>query len=572
MKKQIMTACLMVMGALCADNVTAQVTDGPKTGVPGAQLMLPKTMRRIPVPEGSGAPNGRKEKPADMQVAEGAFQPEWESLKQWECPEWFKDAKFGIWAHWGPQCQAEAGDWYARHMYAPGHWQNKYHVEHFGDPGVYGLKELCRDWKAERWDPEALVALYESVGARYFFTLGQHHDNFDLWDSPYQEWNSVNVGPLCDIVGEWAKACKRHGLPLGISMHGSHTWSWLELSQNYDGNLTKEDGKGQWWEGLDPQELYAQRHAHSRGWENTGSIHSQWEWKNGASVPDEAYRLKFQNRVLQCIDAYQPDMLYFDDTVLPFYGCDDAVGQRILAHYYNRSAAAHNGRQQVVPMGKILNDEQKEFMLWDVERGTPDKIQEKYWQTCTCIGEWHYNRDLYRRNGYKRAEQVVDMLVDVVSKNGNLLLSIPMRGDGTIDEREREILEEIKAWMDQNSTSIYGTRPWKTFGEGPLAEKSTPINAQGFNERNDYSNKDVRFAQRGDTLFATILRWPEAGSRFTIRSLGSQSPYYSGKVKKVTLLGYGKVKFSQNAEGLTVTLPKEPCNRIAPVFSIAFKK
>lgn len=571
-KRRFMTVCALLFGAFYVNTATAQVTNEPKTGVPGAQLMLPKTMRRIPVPAGSGAPNGRKEKPADMQVAEGAFQPEWESLKQWECPEWFKDAKFGIWAHWGPQCQAEAGDWYARHLYAPGHWQNKYHVEHYGDPGVYGLKELCRDWKAERWDPEALVSLYKSVGARYFFTLGQHHDNFDLWDSPYQEWNSVNVGPLCDVVGEWSKACKRHNLPLGISMHGSHTWSWLELAQKYDGNLTKEDGKGQWWEGLDPQELYAQCHTPSKGWENTGSIHGQWEWKNGVSLPDKTYRRKFQNRVLQCIDAYQPDMLYFDDTVLPFYGYDDTVGQNILAHYYNRSAAAHDGRQQVVPMGKILNDEQKEFMLWDVERGTPDKIQEKYWQTCTCIGEWHYNRDLYRRNGYKRAEQVVDMLVDVVSKNGNLLLSVPMRGDGTIDEHEIEILEEIKVWMDQNGTSIYGTRPWKTFGEGPLAEKATPLNAQGFNERNDYSNKDVRFAQRGDTLFATILRWPEAGSRFTIRSLGSQSPYYSGKVKKVTLLGYGKVKFSQNAEGLTVTLPKEPCNRIAPVFSIAFKK
>lgn len=569
-KERFITACALTLSVLCAGTAGAQE---PKTGVEGAELLLPKTMRRIPMPKGVNAPNGRKDVPKEnVAVAKGQFSPEWESLKQWECPEWFKDAKFGIWAHWGPQCQAEAGDWYARHMYADGHWQNKFHVEHFGNPAEYGLKELCRDWKADRWDPEALVSLYKSVGARYFFTLGQHHDNFDLWNSPYQPWNSVNVGPMCDIVGEWSKACKRHGLPLGVSMHGSHTWTWLELSQKYDGNLTKEDGEGTWWEGLDPQDLYAQRHAHSEGWEDAGTIHRQWEWQNGASQPDEAFRQKFQNRVLQCIDAYKPDMIYFDDTVLPFYGMDESVGKNILAHYYNQSAAANGGTPQVVPMGKVLNEEQKEFMLWDVERGTPNGIQEKYWQTCTCIGDWHYNRDTYNRNRYKPAEQVVDMLVDVVSKNGNLLLNIPMRGDGTIDEREMKVLEGIKAWMDQNGQSIYGTRPWKTFGEGPLAEAQAPIKAQGFNEKNNYSNKDVRFVQRADTLFATILRWPEAGSKFTIRSLGSKSPYYSGKAKNVTLLGHGKVKFKNTSEGLVLTLPKQPCNDIAPVFCITFKK
>ncbi|MBR3985325.1 MAG: alpha-L-fucosidase, partial [Bacteroidaceae bacterium] len=288
--------------------------------------------------------------PKNVPVETGEFAPDWESLKQWECPEWFKDAKFGIWAHWGPQCQAMRGDWYARHMYYDGHWQNSWHKEHFGDPSEYGMKELIRDWKAERWQPDSLVALYKSVGARYFFTLGQHHDNFDLWDSPYQEWNSVNMGPKRDIVGEWAEACEKYGLPLGISMHGSHTWMWMEKAQDYDGNLTKADGKGQWWEGYDPQELYAQCHEHSEGWEREGNIHGQWGWQNGASLPSEEYKMKFQNRVLQCINDYDPDMLYFDDTVLPFYGCDDRVGLNILAHYYNRSARLNGGQQQVVAM------------------------------------------------------------------------------------------------------------------------------------------------------------------------------------------------------------------------------
>ena len=425
----------------------------------------------------------------DVPVENGPFAANWQSLKAWECPEWFRDAKFGIWAHWGPQCQAESGDWYGRGMYQEGGWQYKYHVEHYGSPADFGMKDLCNAWKAERWDPESLVKLYKECGAQFFFTLGQHHDNFDLWDSPYQEWNSVRVGPKRDIVGEWARACKKYKLPLGVSIHGSHAWTWFEGAQKFDGNLTREDGykpnpdgTEKWWKGLDPQELYAQRHEHSEGWEQERSIHSQWEWKNGASLPSEAYKRKLQNRVLELINDYDPQMLYFDDTVLPFYGCDDQVGQNILAHFYNHSANRHHGRQQVVAMGKILNDEQKQLMLWDVERGVPDRAQALPWQTCTCIGSWHYDRGIYNRGDYKSAARVVRMLVDVVSKNGCLLLSIPVRGDGSIDEKEVAILHDLKAWMDVNGESIFGTRPWVTFGEGPLAEAANPLNAQGFNE------------------------------------------------------------------------------------------
>ena len=504
----------------------------------------------------------------DVPVEKGAYTPDWESLSEWECPEWFKDAKFGLWAHWGPQCQAMGGDWYARHMYYEDNSQYRWHQEHFGDPGEYGFKEVIRDWKAERWQPDSLIALYKSVGARYFMTLGNHHDNFDLWDSPYQEWNSVNMGPQRDIVGEWAAACKKYGLPLGVSMHASHTWTWMEKSQDYDGNLTKADGKGQWWEGYDPQELYAQRHEPSKGWQRSGTIHSQWAWGEGASLPSEEYKMKFQNRVLQCINDYQPDMLYFDDTVLPFYGCDESVGLNILTHYYNRRAKK-TGKTDVVVMGKILEESHKEAMLWDVERGAPDRMQEKYWQTCTCIGGWHYSETDYRRGSYKSAAQVVRMLVDIVSKNGNLLLSVPVRGDGSIDEKEIAILGDLKEWMDVNGFSIYGTRTWKTFGEGPVAEASNPMNAQGFNEGQTYSSKDIRFVQRNDTVFATIMRWPEERS-VTIESFGMTSPHYSGKVKNVELLGYGALPFTNEVHGAVVTLPAENTNKIAPVLMVTF--
>jgi alpha-L-fucosidase len=506
----------------------------------------------------------------DVTVQTGTFGNDWESLSAWECPEWFKDAKFGIWAHWGPQCQAEDGDWYARFMYYEGSGQYNYHVSHFGNPKDFGLKDLCNAWKADKWDPQELVSLYKSVGARYFMALGNHHDNFDLWNSPYQEWNSVNVGPKKDLVKGWSDACKAEGLPLGVSIHASHAWTWLEPSQKYDGNLTKADGEGKWWEGLDPQELYAQNHAHSTGWESSGTIHSQWDWGNGASLPSQAYKQKFQNRVLQLIDDYDPDMIYFDDTAMPFYGCDDQVGKNILQHYYNHSAAEHDGKQQVVVTGKQLTAQQKGYMMWDVERGIPDRPQDIYWQTCTCIGDWHYNQNTYNNNGYKSGATVIRMLIDVVSKNGNLLLSIPVRSNGTIDDKERKVLADIKAWMDINSESIYGTRTWKTFGEGPLAEAANPMNAQGFNEGQAYSAQDVRYVTKDDTVYATIMAWPAAGA-FTMKAFSIAESSYSGEVDKVTLLGGDDVEFTHDINGLTIQVPGTKPNNIAPVFRITFK-
>ena len=514
----------------------------------------------------------------NVPVETGTFTPDWNNLGAWECPEWYENAKFGIWAHWGPQCEAEDGDWYARGMYFKGSEQYNWHVSHFGDPSVFGLKDLCNAWKAEEWDPDSLIKLYKSVGAQYFMTLGEHHDNFDLWNSPYQEWNSVNVGPKRDIVKGWSDACKKYGLPLGVSIHGSHAWTWLEPSQAFDGNLTKADGytlnadgSEKWWKGLDPQELYAQNHVHSTGWDNSGTIHSQWDWSDGASLPSEAYKMKLQNRVLELINDYDPAMLYFDDTVLPFYGCDESIGLNILADYYNHSAKEHNGIPQCVVMGKILNEQQKEAMLWDIERGAPDKTQTKHWQTCTCIGDWHYSQSVYNNNGYKSAETVIRMLVDIVSKNGNLLLNIPVRGNGTIDDKELTILKGIKAWMDVNKSSIYGTRPWKVYGEGPTAAAANPINSQGFNEGTSYSSKDIRFAQRNDTLFATIMVWPSL-TKYTIGSLAVSSPYFSGDVKSASLLGYGTLPYAMDNNGLTVKLPTTRPNIISAVLAITFSK
>lgn len=504
----------------------------------------------------------------NVEIKTGPYSDNWESLSAWECPEWFKDAKFGIWAHWGPQCQAEDGDWYARHMYFEGEGQYKYHVSHYGNPKEFGMKDLCNAWKAEEWNPEELVKLYKSVGARYFMALANHHDNFDLWNSPYQEWNSVNVGPKKDLIKGWSDACKKVGLPLGVSVHASHAWTWFEPAQKYDGNLTKADGVGKWWEGLDPQELYAQNHAHSKDWNKVRGIHSQWDWNNGANLPSDEYKMKFQNRVLELINDYNPSMIYFDDTAMPFYGCDDQIGKNILQHYYNHSAAKHKGKAEVIVTGKQLTAAQKDYMMWDVERGVPDRPQKEYWQTCTCIGSWHYDMDRYKKGRYKDGATVIRMLVDVVSKNGNLLLNIPVRGNGSIDDKERKVLADIKAWMDINGESIYGTRVWEVFGEGPLAEASNPMNAQGFNEGQKYSSKDVRYVQKKGKVYATIMAWPEEDT-FCFKAFSKKE---CGRVTSVKLLGGGKVKFVQKEEGLVITVPTERPNNIAPVFRITTKK
>ncbi len=497
----------------------------------------------------------------------GIYEASWESLKQYrEAPEWFQNAKFGIWAHWGPQCEPEAGDWYARSMYYPGQWKYDTHVSKYGDPKDFGFKDVINIWKADKWDPKRLVTLFKRTGAQYFVALANHHDNMDLWDSKYQPWNSVNMGPKRDILAEWAKVAKDNKLPFGISIHASHAWTWYEGSQDFDGNLTLADGAGKWWEGYDPQDLYAQNHPRSTGSSNINKIHSQWNWGNGASQPSDEYCNKFYNRTIDAINRYNPDVIYFDDTVLPFYPINN-VGPRIAAHAYNKSLK-ENGIQETVILGKVLNEDQKQCMVWDIERGIPDKIQEKYWQTCSCLGTWHYETSFYDNNKYKSAKTVIHMLVDIVSKNGNLLLSVPMRGDGTIDDKEEAILKGIADWMDINKESIYGTRPWNVYGEGPTVDNPNPIKAQGFNENIKYSDKDIRYVVKGNILYATVMGCPDDGS-VTLKSLAASSPNYKRKVKKVELLGHGKLDIvSRNQDGLTIKLPANKTNDIALVFKI----
>ncbi len=493
----------------------------------------------------------------------GPFQPSWDSLGQYQCPEWFRDAKFGIWAHWTAQCVPEQGDWYARQMYQEGSHDYEYQVAHYGHPSKSGFKDMDHRWKAEHWDPEKLIGLYKAAGAKYFVALAQHHDNFDCFDSKYQPWNSVAIGPKKDIVGIWAKAARKAGLRFGVTSHGSHAWSWYEVAQRadkkgplagvpYDGRLTKADGKGLWWEGLDPQDLYAQNHAPGKG----GLV---WDWSatQGSSIPDKAYCEKFYNRTVDLLDKYHPDLIYFDDDILPLYQVSD-VGLRIAAYHYNTNLKRHGGRLEAVLNGKGLNEQQQRAMVHDFERGRNDKIVPHPWQTDTCIGQWHYDRSVYEKHQYKTPDQVVKMLVDIVAKNGNLLLNIPVRGDGTIDEDETKFLQGMAAWMEVNSAAIFGTRPWKISGEGPIK-----VRGGGFSEGGEerLSASDFRFTTQGNTLYATALGWPEGG-KYVVRTLAAGASGIVGRVKNVALLGHpAPLHWRQTAEGLEVTLPaQKPCD------------
>jgi alpha-L-fucosidase len=502
-------------------------------------------------------------------IASGPFEPGWQSLTNYQCPDWFRDAKFGIWAHWGAQCEPEHGDWYARKMYLPNDADYKSHLAEYGHPSTNGFKDVIHQWQAANFNPGKLLAFYKKSGAKYFMALANHHDNFDNFNSKYQPWNSVAIGPHKDLIGLWAAAARKNGLRFAVSVHGSRAWSWYEPAQGadqdgpfagvpYDGKLTKADGKGLWWDGLDPQDLYAQNHPPG------AKLEWSWDPAKGSSVPDAAYLEKFFNRTKQLWDDYKPDMIYFDDSVLPLHGVTDEIGLTLAAHFYNSSIKLH-GHNEAVMNAKQLDELQRKALVYDIERGKAQGILPEPWQTDTCIGDWHYNRDIFDQHRYKSAAAVVPMLADIVSKNGNLMLSVPVRADGTIDQDEVKIVSGIGAWLKVNGGAIYATRPWKTYGEGPstMSTETGRFGGQSDTQRKPFTAEDIRFTQskNGKTLYAIVLAFPADG-KVTIKSLASNSPHWPGKIGSVRRLGvFGKLKFIRDNNGLTVTLPdKKPCD------------
>lgn len=500
--------------------------------------------------------------PARRTLSPGPFQPTWESLAtNYQCPEWFRDAKLGIWAHWGPQCVPEEGDWYARSMYLQGHKQYQAHVAKYGHPSEFGFMEIDNLWKAERWEPGKLMDLYVAAGARYFVAMATHVDNFDAYNSRYHDWNSVRVGPKRDIIGDWAKAARSRGLPFGVSNHSSHSWHWFQTAYGYDPEgpkagvrydafrLKKADGKGKWWEGLDPQDLYGRPREDMVIPDGFTAMKPMREWHDKHNLPwterppedDSRHTDLWFFRMQDLVDQYQPDFLYLDNTEFPL----GQAGLDIAAHFYNANLARNGGKLNAVLTAKGLRAERRPAVVQDFERSAPDAIQPLPFETGTCIGQWHYKKDLT----YKTVGQIVRSLVDVVSKNGTLLLSIPQRGDGTIDEREVAFLQGLGAWTKVNGEGIYGSRPWTIFSEGPT---KIPRGRAG-DVAIAFTAEDIRFTTKDGRLYAFLMVEPTGTT--TIKSLGREAP--TGRpVKKVELVGSDEpLRWRQDGAALHVEQP-----------------
>ncbi len=478
-------------------------------------------------------------------AGEGPFKPAWPSLLEYEAPEWYRDAKFGIWAHWSPQCVPEAGDWYARNMYLQGQWQYDVQLRRYGHPSRFGYKDLCPQWTLLNWQPEALIERYQQAGARFFFALANHHDGFDTWNSKHHAWNAQNLGPHRDVIGAWAAAARNRGLRFGVTVHAARNWWWFQVAHlfdktgplagvPYDGRLTLADGRNQWWEGYDPQQLYGRIHG----------IHEN---------PDEAYVRNFYDRVRDLIDQHDPDVLYFDNIGLPL----GWAGMNIGAYFYNHYLKTHQGKMEAVLNIKGVPDAQAKAVVADYERGVTDHIMPHAWQSETCIGDWHYNLGRFRDHSYMKPVEVIHWLVDTVSKNGTFILNIPGKPDGTNDADEIAILEAIGTWMRINGEAIYATRPWTVFGEGAHEAKGGAFAGHSTAE---LDARDVRFTRnkRGDVVYAIVLGWPEAG-QFEIKSFGTASAARPGAVRHVEMLGCAdRLDWRQTAEVLTVKRPARP--------------
>ena len=478
----------------------------------------------------------------NLPIYQGKFKPTDESLKTYRYPEWFRDVKFGIWSHWGPQAVPRQGDWYARGMYEADTYDcekqryNKanryytYHVNHYGHPSEFGYKDIIPLWKAERWNPEELMKLYKRVGARYFVSMATHHDNFFLWNSKLHRWNAVNMGPKKDIVGLWQSAAKKEGLYFGVSEHLGASYTWFQSAHRSDQLGAKV---GVPYDGNNPDywDLY---HEPAEPGDN------KWYTNN------PKWQRQWFDRILELIDNYHPDLLYTDGG-LPF-GND--VGRSMIAHFYNQDA------KQKKPQGVVYTNKEASNGRWvhDFERGAADGIRDLPWQTDTSIGDWYY------RTGqkYMSAEEIIQMLIDVVSKNGNLLLNIVQTPEGDLEQDVLDILEKIAKWMEVNSKAIYNTRPWKIFGEGPSLsvsqEKSNFGNSSNVvKDIRKYQSGDIRFTVKGNTLFAFYMERP--AGEILVKSLGLQTET-GKKIKSVKLLGSNeKIQWTQNNEAVVIQKP-----------------
>src|SRR5476651_103617 len=449
-----------------------------------------------------------------LKIVPGYYKPSEESLKQYQAPQWFRDAKFGIWAHWGPQAVPRQGDWYARNMYIQGSRQYNYHVAHYGHPSEFGYKDIIALWKAEKWDPEKLMALYKKAGAKYFVAMASHHDNFFQWNSKINPFNAVNMGPKKDMVGTWQKAAKKEGLHFGVSEHTGASYRWFQSSHGADTSGAK---KGIPYDGANPK-YAALYHDKIEG----VNPYKPGDWFN---ISDDLKR-DWYYKVKELVDNYHPDLLYSD---APFNWGD--ISTSMLANFYNGNMAANGGKLEAVYNSKDTKPGQGVMFVEDLERSVKDGGSPVPWQTDTSIGDWFF------RTGqkYKNSTEIIQMLVDIVSKNGNLLLNIVQTPEGDLEPEVLNTLDQLAAWTAANGEGIYGSRPWKVWGEKPADKPEVKFERFNNETKNQYSAKDIRFTTKGNAVYAYCLGAPV--DDIAIISLGKKSQYQVGAIASIKLMG-----------------------------------
>jgi alpha-L-fucosidase len=473
---------------------------------------------------------------------EGRFRPDWESLRKYEVPEWYKDAKFGIFIHWGAYAVPAFGnEWYPRNMYREGSEEYKHHIATYGPQDKFGYKDLLPMFKAEHFDAAAWAQLFKKAGAKYVVPVAEHHDGFAMYDSGLSDWTVAKMGPHRDTTGELAKAVRAEGLHFGVSSHRVEHNFFLGVAREISSDVN------------DPQ--YAAFYGPAHTWI------SPWgaPLSNDFTYVSRAWADDWLARSAELVEKYHPDIVYFDWWIGQALIRPNLT--RFAAFYYN-SSLKYGDHVGVINYKDYALQEQCGVL--DLERGQLGDIRPLYWQTDTSISNksWGYIKD----DTFKSPEFVVHQLIDIVSKNGNLLLNIGPRADGTIPDEVQQVLLEVGAWLNVNGEAIYGTRPWRIYGEGP-----TKVAAGSFHDTDtaNYKPEDFRFTTKGDVLYAIGLAWPtngEAVIHSLVQTVGSE------RVRSVALLGSdAKLQFNQRADGLHVQLPTQPPAKYAYVLRLTFE-
>jgi alpha-L-fucosidase len=461
-------------------------------------------------------------------VAEqGPFAPEWSSLEAFETPEWYLDGKFGVFIHWGVySVPAFGNEWYPRHMYKKDDKTFAHHVETYGPQIEFGYKDFIPKFTAENFDATRWAALFKEAGFRYVVPVAEHHDGFPLYDCSYTEWNAAKMGPKRDVIGELAEAVRAEDMVFGVSSHRIENWWFFGHGREIDSDVQ------------DPQ--YAGLYGPARDRE---------EAEAGDDPPTQEFLDDWLARTAELVDRYQPQLVWFD-----WWIAQPPVHPNLkafAAFYYNRGAEW--GKGVAINYKKHGGESFPDTAgVLDIERGQLAGMRELFWQTDTSVSKtsWGY----VTNHEYKTVDSIIDDFVDIVSKNGSLLLNIGPRPDGTIPEEEQRMLREIGSWLKVNGEAIYETRPFTVFGEGPTEVVEGPF---GDTKRGAFTPSDVRFTTRGDTLYAIVLAWPEDG-KVTITSLAEGAEHLVGEVAEVSLLGSdAEIDWSRDAKGLHATLPAQ---------------